>query len=236
MANTHDVAVGTVGEIEGYRMQFEKIFPDEGLNIDTIAKAIATFERAIVTSPAPFDYYELVRTLQSQYDEEELEALEEEDPELYARYQEALNESAKMSESAKRGRDIFFTTKGGCTACHVGANFTDEKYHNLGVGMDQPEPDLGRFVVTQEEKDRGAFKTPGLRNVALTGPFMHDGSQATLEEVVEFYNKGGHPNPYLSKDVRKLDLTAQEQADLVAFMKEGLTSDFPTVETERLPQ
>ena len=139
-----------------------------------------------------------------------------------------------MSESAKRGRDIFFGTKGGCTACHVGPNLTDEKYHNLGIGMDKPEPDLGRYVVTKNEADRGAFKTPTIRNVEQTAPYMHDGSLQTLEEVVEWYDKGGHPNPNLSKDVRKLNLTAQEKADLVEFMK-ACTGEFSGVEAERLP-
>ncbi|NOZ41223.1 MAG: cytochrome-c peroxidase, partial [Planctomycetes bacterium] len=97
-------------------------------------------------------------------------------------------------------------------------------------------PDLGRFVVTGEEKDRGAFKTPTIRNVSMTGPFMHDGSQQSLEEVVEWYAKGGHPNPQLSENVKKLDLTEQDKKDLVAFMAEGLKSEFPKVEEARLPQ
>ena len=80
-----------------------------------------------------------------------------------------------MSESAMRGREIFFTDKGSCTACHVGPNLTDELYHNLGVGMDAEKPDLGRYDVTKEEKDKGAFKTPTIRNVALSAPYMHDG-------------------------------------------------------------
>jgi cytochrome c peroxidase len=140
-----------------------------------------------------------------------------------------------MSESAQRGMEIFFSQKGGCTACHVGPNLTDEKYHNLGVGMDAAEPDLGRFVVSGEEKDRGAFKTPTIRNVALTAPYMHDGSQQTLEAVVEWYDKGGHPNPYLADGIRKLELTPQDEKDLVEFMK-ACTGEFPQVETGRLPQ
>lgn len=113
---------------------------------------------------------------------------------------------------------------------------SDEQYHNLGVGMDAEEPDLGRFEVTKEEKMRGAFKTPTLRNVALTAPYMHDGSQATLEEVMAWYNKGGHKNPWLSDKVKVLNLTEQELADVVEFMKQGLTGDFPEVETGRLPE
>lgn len=235
MGNTHEAAVETVKGIEGYRIQFAKVFPDEGLTIDTIGKAIASFERAIVAGPSPYDYYEVVRSLQSQYDEAELKELQDEDPQTYARYQAALKGSESMTESAKRGRDLFFSDRGGCTACHVGANFTDEKYHNLGVGMDAEEPDLGRFAVTNVDEDRGAFKTPTLRNVEFSAPYMHDGTQATLEEVVEWYDKGGHPNPHLSKDVKKLELTDQEEQDLVAFMK-SLSGPFPRVEMERLPE
>ncbi|MEM8680238.1 MAG: c-type cytochrome, partial [Planctomycetota bacterium] len=147
----------------------------------------------------------------------------------------AKAEVDNMSASAIRGRELFFN-KANCTACHAGANFSDEQYHNIGVGMEASEPDLGRFTVSGEEKDKGAFKTPTVRNVALSAPFMHDGSQQTLEEVVEWYDKGGHPNPFLSDKMKKLGLTDQEKADLVAFMTEGLTGELPTVEQGRLPQ
>mgnify|MGYP002623687562 FL=1 len=238
MGNTHEAAVKTIADIEGYRIQFEKIF-DDGVTIDNIGKALATFERAIVTGPSPADYFESLRNLKLAYRSllDDLEALKEDDPEAYERYMAAVKatEEHPMPESAERGREIFFSKKGGCTACHVGPNFTDEKYHNLGVGMDAQQPDLGRFVVTQVEKDKGAFKTPTIRNVELTAPYMHDGSQKTLEEVVEWYNKGGHPNPYLSDGVKKLDLSDQDKADLVAYMK-SLTGPFPKVEMERLPE
>ncbi|MFN9911648.1 MAG: cytochrome-c peroxidase, partial [Pirellulaceae bacterium] len=102
------------------------------------------------------------------------------------------------------------------------------------VGMDQAKPDLGRFEQTKQEKDRGAFKTPTLRNIAQSGPYMHDGSQKTLEEVVDWYDKGGHPNPFLSDKIKKLGLTAQEKADLVEFMK-ALTGPLPKMEMARLP-
>ena len=234
MGNTHEAAIETIQGIEGYRLQFAQIFPDDGINIDTVTRAIATFERAIVTMPAPYDYDELVRSIEGSYGDE-IEELEEEDPELYAEYQTALAGSTGMSESAKRGRELFFSDRAACTACHAGANFSDEKYHNLGVGMEVDNPDLGRFTVTNEESDKGAFKTPTMRNVALSAPYMHDGSQATLEEVVDWYVKGGHPNPHLSDKIKKLDLNDQEEQDLVAFMKEGLTSAFPKVQRERLP-
>ncbi len=238
MGNTHDVVVATVKNTEGYRMQMEEIFGADGINIDNVGKAIATFERAVVTGPSPYDYYAAVKPFLDQFPtEEDLADLKEDDAELFAKYEEAkaLSEEHAMSESAIRGRDLFFSDKAGCTACHVGANFTDEKYHNLGVGMDAEEPDLGRFAVTGDEKDKGAFKTPTVRNVEFTGPYMHDGSQKTLEEVVEWYAKGGHPNEWLSDKIKKLDLTDQDKQDLVAFMK-ALSGPFPTVERQRLPE
>jgi cytochrome c peroxidase len=116
----------------------------------------------------------------------------------------------------------------------VGANLADEKYHNIGIGMDKPEPDLGRFAVTKDTADTGAFKTPTVRNAALTAPYMHDGSVATLEEVVAWYDKGGHPNQHLSDKIKPLNLTAEERADLVEFMK-ACTGPTPEVQTGRLP-
>lgn len=238
MGNTHEACVDCIRSIDGYVVQFDEIFGPDSVNIDNIGKAIASFERAVVTGPSPYDYYAALKPYLEQFPEEEdLAELKEDDPELYAKYEQIKEDSEAhpMSESAIRGMELFFSEKAGCTACHVGANFTDEKYHNLGVGMDAEEPDLGRFVVTGDEKDKGAFKTPTVRNVEFTGPYMHDGSQKTLEEVVEWYAKGGHPNPWLSEKIKKLDLTEQDKKDLVNFMK-ALSGPFPTVETARLPE
>lgn len=170
-------------------------------------------------------------------DLEDLEAFKRDEPQLHAQYM-ALAQAAKakpISDSAKRGQKLFFSATANCAACHVGVNFSDEKYHNLGVGMDAAKPDLGRFEVTREEKDKGGFKTPSLRNIAQTGPYMHDGSQKTLREVVDWYVKGGHPNPYLSDKVKKFEASEQDRQDLVAFM-EALTGDLPPVQQQRLPQ
>lgn len=239
MANTHEACVESVTGIDGYTKQFEAIF-DDGVTIDNVGRAIASFERAIVTAPAPWDYYEQLERFQTAYadDLEYLDELKEDDPELYNQYIElkTASEEHPISESAIRGGKLFFSDKAGCTACHVGANFSDEKYHNLGVGMDAAEPDLGRHKETGMDADRGAFKTPTVRNVSLTAPYMHDGSQKTLMEVVEWYAKGGHPNDYLDENVKKLDLSDQDKQDLVNFMAEGLLSDFPPVESDRLPQ
>jgi cytochrome c peroxidase len=228
MGFTHEGVVKRLGEMPVYKRQFDAVFGE--LTIDRVGQAIAAFERVIVTAPAPFDYGEQLRPFAAM-DPEDIA----DDEELAAKFAAAKQdaEAHPMSESAQRGRDLFFG-KANCTACHVGANLADEKYHNLGIGMDKENPDLGRFVVTKEPQDTGAFKTPTVRNVALTAPYMHDGSVATLEEVVEWYDKGGHPNPHLSDKMKPLKLTAEEKADLVEFMK-ACTGPTPTVETSRLP-
>jgi cytochrome c peroxidase len=228
MANTHENAVKTLKQIPGYQMQFKKIFKD-GITIDNVGKAIAAFERSIVTGPSPFDYQEQLKPF-LKLDKEDLEDFKEE-------YEAALAMTKKhpMSASAKRGMELFFSEKVNCAACHLGPNLADEKYHNLGVGMDAKKPDLGRYEITKKEADKGAFKTPTIRNVEQSAPYMHDGSVETLEEVVEHYNKGGIPNPWLSDKVKKLNLSDQDKKDLVAFMK-ACTGPFPKVETGRLPE
>jgi cytochrome c peroxidase len=122
-----------------------------------------------------------------------------------------------MSASAQRGLRLF-EGKAMCTRCHAGFNFTGEGYRNIGVGMADKDPDLGRYAVTGDDPDRGAFKTPTLRDVARRGPYMHDGSEKTLADVVEYYDRGSVKNPWLSSDMKPLGLTAQERADLVEFM------------------
>ena len=229
MGFTHEGVVKRLAENPVYKRQFDAIFGE--LTIDRVGQAIAAFERSIVTGPSPYDYYEQLLPF-TKMDAEDIA----DDEDLAAKFKAAKEaaEAHPLSDSAKAGRDLFFG-KANCTACHVGANLADEKYHNLGVGMDKPEPDLGRFVVTKDEADRGAFKTPTVRNAALTAPYMHDGSVATLEEVVEWYDKGGHANPTLSDKIKPLNLTAEEKAALVEFMK-ACTSPTPPVETARLPE
>ena len=114
-----------------------------------------------------------------------------------------------MSASAVRGMAVF-NSVGNCKTCHTGFNFTDESYHNLGVGMDKPKPDLGRFEISKAESEKGAFKTPTLRNITQTAPYMHDGSEATLRSVVELYNRGGVKNQWLSKEIKPLNLAPQQ--------------------------
>lgn len=121
-----------------------------------------------------------------------------------------------MTDAERHGLWLY-ESKGRCWQCHAGKNFTDEAFHNTGVGWGGT--DLGRFAVTKAEADRGRYKTPSLRGVKLTAPYMHDGSLKTLDEVVEFYNRGGGANPHLDSVVRPLGLSKQELADLVAFLK-----------------
>jgi cytochrome c peroxidase len=141
-----------------------------------------------------------------------------------------------LNASAQRGMDLFFN-KAKCSACHKGGSFSDFAFHNLGVGINNPNPDLGRFAVTKQEGDRGSFKTPTLREIHRTAPYMHDGSQKTLKEVVEFYNKGGIKNPQLDEEMKPLKLSPDEVNDIVNFMVEGLASEhYPQVSAPQLPE
>jgi cytochrome c peroxidase len=127
-------------------------------------------------------------------------------------------EIAALTEHERHGLWLY-ESRGGCWRCHTGANFTDEGFHNTGVSWGGKPLDLGRYAITKREDDRGRFKTPTLRGVAATAPYMHDGSLATLEDVVEFYNRGGGKNPHLDAAIKPLGLSKDEVRDLVAFLK-----------------
>lgn len=127
----------------------------------------------------------------------------------------SAGDTSAMSESAVRGMDIFYG-KAECFHCHVGRNFSDNRAHNNAFLLFNP--DIGVAQVTDAEEDVGKFITPTLRNVALTGPYMHAGQLATLEEVIDHYNEGGQPNPNADPLIRSLDLSETEQADLLAFL------------------
>ncbi len=226
--NDHSPILEVVRKDPQYREAFGKVFgitPEE-ITIDHVVKAIAAFERTVVSGDSPFDRY------------------------LYG------GDESALSASAIRGLKIF-RTKGRCVDCHkieqTSATFTDNDFHNLGVGFQRIAPrlhdivakfrearsrgtnldesiltrseisELGRFAVTGRISDLGRFKTPTLRNVAVTAPYMHDGSLKTLEEVVEFYDRGGEANDFLDGGIRPLRLTEQEKKDLVEFL-ESLTS------------
>ncbi len=187
-----------------YRAAFEKAFGPGPITYEKVEKAIASFERTVVSGNSPFDRY------------------------YYGGDKQAL------SPAAQRGLKVFLDPKkGNCNACHtIGekfALFTDNKFRNIGVGADYRGnyQDPGRWNVTRNEADKGAFKTPTLRHIAKTGPYMHDGSLKTLKDVVDFYVGGGNSNPQLDKEIRALDfLSGQERADLVAFL-ESLTGELP---------
>ena len=190
----HDAAMGRLRQIPGYVALFEKAYGDRTVTLDQVAKAIATFERTVVSGNAPYDRYK-------------------------------AGETKAMTTAQVNGMKLFFG-KARCDSCHLGFNFSDESFMNIGIGWEKGEPaDLGRFKVTGREEDKGAFKTPTLRDIPLTGPYMHDGSMATLEEVVEHYNQGGIKNPYLSQSMKPLGLTDEEQADLIDFLKNGLNGE-----------
>jgi cytochrome c peroxidase len=144
-------------------------------------------------------------------------------------------DTAAFTPEEKLGMDLFFG-KANCTRCHVGATFSDSQFHNLGVGFKQAKPDLGRHDHTKKEEDQGAFKTPGLRDITKTAPYMHDGSQTTLEEVIDFYDKGGEKNLYLDINMKPLNLSAEEKKALVAFMKALDSEPYPRAEKPGLPQ
>jgi cytochrome c peroxidase len=124
-------------------------------------------------------------------------------------------DTAALSPAARRGYSVF-TGAARCSRCHAGPLFTDEEFHNTGVGWGR---DAGRFEVTGLPQDRGRFKTPSLRDLALTAPYMHDGSVDTLEDVVAFYDRGGGANPNLDAAIRPLRLSPDQRTDLVSFLR-----------------
>ncbi|HUG91715.1 MAG TPA: cytochrome c peroxidase [Planctomycetaceae bacterium] len=193
-----------LNEIDGYRVQFQEVFGSEA-TADSVARAIAAYERTILSGDAPYDRFR-------------------------------AGDTSALSDAAQRGLKLFFG-KAQCSACHSGPNFTDNAFHNLGLGMAGEQPDVGREKISKLAGDRGSFKTPTLREIARTAPYGHDGSIATLEEVIEHYDRGGEKNSYLDESVYPLKLTPDEKRDLVTFLKEGLSSDsYPEHEPPELPK
>lgn len=146
-----------------------------------------------------------------------------------------LGDKAAMNQEAQRGM-VLFKGKARCILCHNGSNFTDNQFHNLGVPQVGPmKEDLGRYHVTRRPEDKAAFKTPTLRSIIETAPYMHDGAFKTLEEVVDFLDQGGGKNPNLSPLMKPLGLKAQEKTDLIAFLK-ALTGEEIPFEFPKLPE
>ncbi|MCG8459290.1 MAG: hypothetical protein MI919_23690 [Holophagales bacterium] len=147
---------------------------------------------------------------------------------------EWLGDPTALSPAARRGLRLF-RGKAGCSTCHVGTNLSDEKFHNLGVGWHDGPGEAGRMEVTGDPRDRGAYKTPTLRNVELTAPYMHDGSLETLGEVIDFYDRGGNPNPHLDPEVRALGLSEAEKNELESFLR-ALTGPIVSLEARVLAE
>jgi cytochrome c peroxidase len=220
----HAAVVAKLESLGDYGQFFAAAFGDSAITIVRVGQAIAGFERTVVSVSAPIDRFLRGDTA-------------------------AISESAQRGWGLYNGKARCSTCHGYVEAIPL---FTDDDFHNLGVGAtridfpaaarkaaaataagksldelslsDAEISELGRFSVTREERHLGAFKTPQLRNIALTAPYMHDGSEATLASVIELYDRGGNPNPYLDGGMRPLALTAEEKADLVALL-ETFTSD-----------
>jgi cytochrome c peroxidase len=142
---------------------------------------------------------------------------------------------AALKADAARGLAIF-NDKAKCASCHTGPDLTDGRFHNVGAGMQRRVQDLGRYDVTKKDADRGAFRTPILRNLSDTFPYMHDGSLATLEDVIDFFDRGGFPNPQLSPEIKPLGLSAEEKRDLLSFLGTLAGDKMLVAEPKRLPQ
>jgi cytochrome c peroxidase len=181
--------------IEGYRTLFAAAYPGEPIAPPTIAKAIATFERAVVSADAPFDRW-------------------------------IAGDEAAISTEAQRGF-VLFNTKARCALCHSGWRFTNDSFHDIGVAT----TDAGRgSVLPGIPVMQHAFKTPTLRDVARRAPFMHNGSVATLEEVIELYDRGGLvQRASLSPDLKPLGLSAGEKRELSAFLRTLTSPDQPVM-------
>jgi cytochrome c peroxidase len=218
--NEHPVEMGLMGAghaaVEAlsaatvYRELFAAAFPGDAtpISMDHVIKAIAAFERSLISGRSPFDRYV---------------------------FDDA---SAALSDSAKRGMALFFSTRVGCAQCHSGFNFSGplvyEGHEREGASFannglydvdgrgSYPANDRGLIDITHRAADMGKFRVPTLRNVALTAPYMHDGSLARLQDVIDHYARGGRKNPHQDSRVRPLSLSQAERADLVAFL-ESLT-------------
>jgi len=214
--------IARLASVPEYQRQFKRVFKSEGLTMDTIAKAIAAYERTLLSGNSPFDRF-------------------------------ITGQKTAMSDAQKRGWELF-KGKARCIECHKYSPqspfFTDFEFHNTGVGISDAGLDellrsfaaaakdksgtalahsadfskLGRFAVSLRQADIATFKTPTLRDLELTSPYMHDGSLRTLIDVVQFYNRGGNPNRYLDKRMQPLQLSDVEVNDLVQFLR-ALTSD-----------
>jgi cytochrome c peroxidase len=202
----HDLCLERLSADATYPKLFEEAFGPGGINMPRVVRAIAAFETTLQSGDSPFDRYYIGE------------------------------EKSALSSAARRGLAVFRDpARGNCVVCHTigekNALFTDGLFHNLGTAVDANGEiaDPGRYAQTGLESDRGAFRTPGLRNVARTAPYMHNGRLKNLREVIDFYIGGGSSNPQLDPLIKPLTLSAQERQDLEAFL-ESLTGKLPPKE------
>jgi cytochrome c peroxidase len=197
-----------------YRELFAAAFPDDAapLSMDHLIKAIAAFERTLISGRSPFDRY------------------------VFG------DDRSALSDSAKRGMALFYSARGGCAQCHSGLNFSGPlnyeghageraSFANTGLyDVDgrggYPAKDRGLIEFTHRAADMGKFRVPTLRNVALTAPYMHDGSVASLDEVIDHYSRGGHRRPHQDSRIQPLQLTPAERTDLIAFLQSLTDREF----------
>jgi cytochrome c peroxidase len=203
MANTLAAVEQKLNADPEYREEFAKAWGPGPITYEMVEKSIASFERTVISGNSPFD-----------------------------RWKYGHDETA-VTSSVKRGFIVFASTKkANCAVCHtVGdkyALFTDNKFHDIGIGVDMGKIiDPGLNAVTHNQTDLAKFKTPSLRNIALTAPYMSDGSLKDLKQVIDFYIGAGNSNPNLDNEIHVLDfLTGQERSDLQAFLN-ALTGEIP---------
>ena len=191
----HELVVKKLADIPGYAKYFEEAFGTKDVTIERATKAIADYERTRMSGNSAWDRWR-------------------------------AGDKNAVSKEVIQGHRLFFGNAF-CNNCHKGPNFTDSLFHNLGVGWDPKTgkfSDEGRYAVTKKVIDKGAFKTPSIRDVSKRAPYMHDGSMKTLREVVEFYSKGGIPNPHLDRKIdrrfaEQLDFSEEQIVALVKFME-----------------
>ena len=203
VAENSEKALRYLNADASYRLAFARAYPGELIDRTTLAKAIASFERTVLSDQSPFDRW-------------------------------LAGDREAMTSQQIRGFRVFTNPqKGGCAACHQAPHFIDDGFHNIGLASyGKASHDMGRYAIKPVAVNKGAFKTPGLRNVAATAPYFHDGSAASLAEVVEHYVSGGRVQTNLSQDIKPIVLTPQDKEDLLAFLN-ALTDERTALQSSR---
>ena len=197
----YKAAAERLAALQGYQQMFAAAYPGEAITQESISKALAVFQRSLVSTDSAFDRW-------------------------------VAGDNSAITPAQYRGYKLFSDpAKANCAACHNGPNFTDNGFHNVGLKT----ADVGRYAFRKLDAMKGAFKTPTLRDIEMTAPYFHDGSAATLREVVEYYARGGEDASNRSPDVRKLDLSERDKDDLVAFLR-SLTGRRVAFVPPQLPQ